>query len=51
MEYIVRVLLHYNADVNIKNKKDETAVFAAKSNRYPHVKVLLEENEVCSKGN
>ena len=51
MEYIVKVLLHYNADVNIKNKKDETAVFAAKSNQYPHVKVLLEDNEVYSKGN
>ena len=51
MEYIVKVLLHYNADVNIKNKKDETTVFAAKSNQYPHVKVLLEDNEVYSKGN
>ena len=51
MEYIVKVLLHYNADVNITNKKHETAVHATKSNRYPHIKVLLEDNEVYSKGN
>ena len=51
MEYIVKVLLHYNADVNITNKKHETAVHAAKSNRYPHVKNLLEDTEVYSKGN
>ena len=50
MEYIVKLLLHYNADVNITNKKHETAVHAAKSNRYPHIKVLLEDNEVYSKG-
>ena len=51
MEYIVEVLLHYNADVNITNNKHETALHAAKSNRYPHVKDLLEDNEVYSKGN
>ena len=51
MEYIVKVLLHYNADVNITNNKHETALHAAKSNRYPHVKDLLEDNEVYSKGN
>ena len=51
MEYIVKLLLHYNADVNITNKKHETAVHAAKNNRYPHVKDLLEDNKVYTKGN
>ena len=51
MEYIVKLLLHFNADVNITNKKDETAVSSAKNSRYPHVKVLLEDNELYSKGN
>ena len=51
MEYVVKLLLHYNADVNITNKKDETAVNSAKSNIYPHIKVLLEDNQVYSKGN
>lgn len=51
MEYIVKLLLHYNADVNIANKKDETAVDSAKNNRYPHVKELLQGNQFYSKGN
>ena len=51
MEYIVKLLLHYNADINITNRKDETAVNSAKSNIYPHLKVLLEDNEIASNGN
>ena len=51
MEYIVKLLLHYNADANIRNKKGETAVNSAKNNRYPHIKFLLKDNEVNSKGN
>ena len=51
MEYIVKLLLHYNADINITNRKDETAVNSAKSNIYPHLKVLLEDNETASDGN
>ena len=51
MEYIVKVLLHYNADVNIINKKDEAAVISSNSNIYPHVKTLLEDNQINSKGN
>ena len=51
MEYIIKLLLHYNADVNIKNKKGETALNSAKNNKYPHVKILLTDNEVNSKGN
>ena len=51
MEYIVKLLLHYNADVGITNEKGETAVNAARNNRYPHVKDLLKDNEVHSKGN
>ena len=50
MEYIVKLLLHYNADVNITNKKSEAAVNPARKNRYPYVKALLEGNEVHSKG-
>ena len=51
MEYIVKLLLHYNADVNIRNKKGETAVNSAKYNRYPHIKVLLKDSDINSKGN
>ena len=50
MEYIVKLLLHYNADVNITDKKNEAAVNSARKNRYPYVKALLEDNEVHSKG-
>lgn len=49
MEYIVKILLHYSAD--IKNKNDETALNFAKNNRYPHVKILLKDDEAHSKGN
>ena len=48
MEYIVKLLLHFNADVEITNQKDEAA---AKNNRCLHVKVLLEDNDLYSKGN
>ena len=51
MEYIVKLLLHYNAGVNIINKKDETAMISSNSNIYPHVKTLLEDNQINSKGN
>lgn len=51
MEYIVKLLLHYNADVNVANEKDETAVNSARNNRYPHVKGLLEDSQVHSKSN
>ena len=49
MEYIVKILLHYSAD--IRNKNDETGVNFARNNRYPHVKILLNNNEAHSKGN
>ena len=45
MEYIVKLLLHYNADVNITNEKDETAVDLTRINRYPHIQVLLQDNK------
>ena len=51
MEYIVKLLLHYNANVNITNEKGGSALNSAKNNRYPYVKVLLENNEAYSKGN
>lgn len=49
MEYFVKILLHYSAD--IRNKNDETVVNFARNNRYPHVKILLKDDEAHSKGN
>ena len=51
MEYIVKLMLHYNADVNIINGKHEIAVSSAKINTYPHEQVLLEDNKFYSGGN
>ena len=51
MEYIVKLLLHYNANVNITNEKGGSALNSARNNKYPYVKVLLENNEAYSKGN
>ena len=51
MEDIVKLLLHYNSDVNIKNKKHETAITSAKSNRCLNIQVLLIDNKLCSGGN
>lgn len=51
MENIVKLLLHYNSNVNIKNKKHETAITSAKSNRCLNIQVLLIDNKLCSGGN
>ena len=50
MEYIVKLLLHYNADVNIRNKKYEMAVDLTRKHRYPHIQVLLQDNKFYSEG-
>ena len=48
MDYIVKLLLHYNADVHIANKNDNTALDLTKDNLYSHVKNFIKENEFNS---
>ena len=50
MEYIVMLLLHYNADPDLKNDRNETAMDLTKNHFYPHVKDLIVLNEFYSKG-
>ena len=50
MEYIVMLLLHYNAQVDLRNNRNETAMDLTKNHSYPHVKHLMLRNEFCSKG-
>ena len=50
MEYIVKLLLHYNADILVTNNRNETAKNLTKNNWYPHVNNLIMVNEVYSKG-
>ena len=50
MEYIVKLLLHYNADIHVRNNRNETAMNLAKKNLYPHEKKLIMANEFDSKG-
>ena len=49
MDYITRKLLHYNADICIRNIADETAIQLAEKNEYGHVRNLLWDNERNSK--
>ena len=50
MEYIVMLLLHYNADIQLRNNRNETAMYLTKNNSYPHLKELIINNELNSKG-
>ena len=50
MEYIVILLLHFNAHVDLRNDKNETPLDLTKSHSYPHVKDLLKLNNFYSKG-
>ena len=50
MEYIVKLLLHYNADIHLRNNRNETAMNLTKYNSYPHVMKLMQVNEFNSKG-
>ena len=50
MEYIVMLLLHYNAQADVRNNRNETAMDLTKNNLYPHVKDLLKLNEFYSEG-
>ena len=50
MEYIVMLLLHYNADVDLRNNRNETVIDLRKNNFYPHAKNLIMLNESYSKG-
>ena len=49
MDYIVKLLLHYNADVHITNKNDNTASDLTKDNLYSHIKNFIKVNEFNSK--
>ena len=49
MEYIVKLLLHYNADIHLRNNRNETAMNLTKYNSYPHVMKLMQVNEFNSK--
>ena len=49
MDYIVKLLLHDNADVHITSKNDKTALDLTKDNLYSHVKNFIMENECNSK--
>ena len=50
MEYIVKLLLHYNADIHDRNNRNETAIKLTKNNSYLHVKNLIKVNKFNSKG-
>lgn len=50
MDYIVNLLLHYNADIYEKNNRDETALNLAETNSRPQVKNLIMANEFHSTG-
>ena len=44
MEYIVKLLLHCNANIHVRNNRDETPMNLAKTNSYPHTKNLIRVN-------
>ena len=48
MEYIVKLLLHHNADIHVSNNRNETAVNLTKNNSYPHVENLIKVNDFYS---
>ena len=50
MEYIVMLLLHFNADVDLRNDRNETPLDLTKNHSYLHVKDLLKLNKFYSKG-
>ena len=49
MEYTTMLLLHYNADADVTNNRNETAMDLTKYNSYPHVKDLIMFNKFHSK--
>ena len=50
MEYIVMLLRHYNADADLRNNRNQTAMDLTKNHSYPHVKDLIILNKFYSKG-
>ena len=50
MDYIVKLLLHYNADIHMRNNRNETAMNTMKSKSYADVKNLFKVNEFYSEG-
>ena len=50
MEYIFMLLLHYSADSDLKNDRNETAMDLTKNHLYPHMKDLIMIDKFYSKG-
>lgn len=50
IDYIVKLLLHYNADVFFKNKENKVALDLTEHNIYEHVKTLIRVNKVNCEG-
>ena len=50
IDYIVKLLLHYNTDVFFKNKENKVALDLTEHNIYEHVKTLIRVNEVNCEG-
>ena len=50
MEYIFKLLLHYNADIHVSNNRNEAAMNLTKNNSYPHVENLIMVSDFHSKG-
>ena len=50
MEYTVKVLLHYNADIRLRNDRNETAMNLTKNHSNSHAINLIRVNEFNSKG-
>ena len=50
MEYIVILLLHHNADTDMRNNRNEAAMDLTKNHSYPHVKDLIMLNQFYSNG-
>ena len=48
MEYIVKLLLHYNADIHVSNNRNENAMNLTKNNSYPHVEILIKVHDFFS---
>ena len=50
MEYIVILLLHHNADTDMRNNRNEAAMDLTNNHSYPHVKDLIMLNQFYSNG-
>lgn len=48
MDYIVKLLLHHNADILIRSKYNKVALDLTKCNLYKHVEAMIKENQRTS---